>query len=145
MRVKVNWKDNLRFEARDSLDTVRVHFDSRDTAIGGQGDGQTPKEAFLQSIAGCTGMDVIHILKKMRAVMPDSFYVTVNGETAEKDPMVFTGIDLEYHAGGGTEKEKLLKAVKMSQETYCSVSIMVKKAAPLRYRVVLNGEEIGAG
>lgn len=144
MKVSLVWKDKMKFDAPNGSKTASIIFDSSDPEIGGEGKGHTPKEAFLQSLAGCSGMDILHILGKMRA-MPDRFYMEVRGDTADKDPRVFTGIEMIYFVEGTTEKDKLLKAVKLSQETYCSLSIMVKKVTEFRYTVILNGEVIGTG
>jgi len=111
--------------------------------MGGEGKGQTPKQLFLQSIAGCTGMDVIFILNRMRAVLPEKFIIEVDAVEKSEDPKVFTKIDLAYRVEGEVDREKLLKAIRLSQETYCSIGAMVKKACELNWSVFLNGEKTG--
>ncbi len=110
--------------------------------IGGEGRGATPKHLFLQSIAGCTAMDVVHILTKMRTQLPDRFVIQMSGNVAEEEPKVFTDIEMVYNVEGDVDRNKLIRAVKMSQETYCALSIMVKKITDFTYYVMLNGEEV---
>ncbi len=150
MKVEVAWKGKMRFEGSNENNALVTVMDSHDPAIEGESGGQTPKEMFLQALAGCSGMDVIHILKRMRAELPDRFVMEVSGPTAEKDPQVFLSLEVTYRVDGPTEESKLLKAVRMSQDTYCSVSAMIRKACPIRYRVISNGrvihlEDIPAG
>lgn len=77
-------------------------------------------ELFLVGIAGCTAMDVVAILDKMR-VPPASLTVTVIGERAPVNPKVYTGIDLHYRlAGPGLTREKVERAIALSLKTYCS-------------------------
>ncbi len=142
MKVSVAWKENMRFEAANDSNDSRADMDSTDPELGGEGKGQSPKHMFLQSIAGCTAMDVIYILKKMREKLPDSFFIDVRGEVADEMPKVFKSINLVYNFKGKSDKEKLIKAVKLSQEKYCSISIMVRKICDFKYSVVLNGSTI---
>ena len=72
--------------------------------------------------------------------MPEHLAMQVSAVAAGMDPKVFTQIDLVYDVRDGTGPERLVGAVKRSQETCCSVSIMVKRICPFRYPVVLNGE-----
>ena len=145
MKVTVGWKGRTRFEGTNENNDTKVVMDTADPDLGGDNGGPTPKQVFLQSIAGCTGVDVVHILGKMRATMPERFAMQVSAVAAETDPKVFTSIELVYDVRGGTEREKLVRAVKLSQETYCSVSIMVSRMCPIGYTVLLNGETIAEG
>lgn len=142
MNVMVKWIEKMQFEATNDSNNAKAYIDISDPALEGEGKGQSPKQMFLQSLAGCTGMDVVHILKKMRADLPSEFWMEVRGETAEKDPKVFTRIELAYHVNGPVDAEKLLRAVKMSQDTYCSVGAMIKKICDYSYSLFLNGEKI---
>jgi putative redox protein len=142
MKVTVDWKEKMQFEASNDTNSARMAIDITDPELGGEGKGQSPKQMFLQSLAGCTGMDIIHILKKMRAELPSKFRIEVSGEVAERDPKVFTKIALTYYVDGNVDPEKLMKAVKMSQDTYCSVGAMVKKVCDYSSEVFLNGEKV---
>jgi putative redox protein len=142
MNVSLEWKEKMQFEAFTDSNEYQVLLDSSLPDIGGEGKGVTPKHLFLQSIAGCTAMDVVHILSRMRAELPGRFAIQVQGEVADKEPKVFTAIEMIYIVEGNVDANKLIRAVKMSQETYCALSIMVKKVTAFTYRVILNGEDI---
>lgn len=107
-------------------------------AVGGKDRGPRPKGLLLSALAGCTGMDVASILQKMR--MPyDSFAVEVDADLAEKHPKVYTEIRLRYvFTGAELDKEKIEKAVDLSQDVYCGVTAMLSKAAEVKHEIVLN-------
>ncbi len=142
MKVTVSWKEKMQFDASNDANAARMAIDITDPGLGGEGKGQSPKQMFLQSLAGCTGMDVIHILKKMRAELPEKFTMEVEGETADTDPKVFKNIHLVYRLEGEVDPGKLLKAVAMSSDTYCSIGAMIKKICAYSSEVYLNGEKI---
>ncbi|HET7265880.1 MAG TPA: OsmC family protein [bacterium] len=130
MRIEARWASGMRFEAvtPDALGIVM------DAPHGGTAGGPTPMEALLMALAGCTGMDVIPILQKMRAPV-DRFTIDVTAERADTHPKVLTAIHLRYAAAGpGLRREQVEKAVALSQEKYCSVSAMLRKAVPITYQ-----------
>lgn len=133
MRVEAQWTSGMRFQGTNE-DGLRIVMDSN-PEHGGTGGGPAPMETLLLALAGCTGMDVISILRKMRAPL-DRFKIEVSGERAQEHPRVLTAIHLCYvAAGSGLQAEQVEKAVALSQEKYCSVSAMLRKAAPLTYEV----------
>ncbi|MFZ0388888.1 MAG: OsmC family protein [Calditrichia bacterium] len=98
--------------------------------FGGSDAANRPMELFLMSLAGCSGADVASLLKKMR-VDYDGFEIFVKGERAEEHPRVFTRINLMYKLIGGKlsgQKELIEKAIRLSQDKYCSVSAMIRAA-----------------
>ena len=118
--VKVNWLENMAFEA--DVNGHKIILD------GGENRGPRPKPLMLTALAGCTGMDVISILKKMRIEVED-FNVTVEGELTEEHPKQFYKMNVIYEfKGKGLPLEKLKKAVSLSEERYCGVNAMYKKA-----------------
>lgn len=133
MKAGVIWKEGMEFNGFNDMN-------STENAI--TLPGPTPKHLFLQSIAGCTAMDIVGILEKMRAEMPSKFSVSVEADVTETHPRVFTSFTMVYHFEGGTDPEKIRKAVKLSQDTYCGISTMAKKIAPFNIRIELNGSEI---
>lgn len=141
MRVELNWVTDLAFEVKNE-NGLRYFVDSL-LDDGSPGLGPKPMEMVLAALAGCTGMDVVSILKKMR-VQLNSFNMSVEGERADEHPKVFTSVTLAYHfdCPEGTDTGKILKAVNLSQEKYCSVGAMIKKAVDYRYRVFVNGNLI---
>jgi putative redox protein len=100
--------------------------------------GPRPKPLLLSALAGCTGMDVVAILKKMQ-VQFDSFSMNVNGELTEEHPRIFDKINIVYQfTGKDLPLDKIKKAVELSQEKYCGISAMLGKAAEITYEVELN-------
>jgi len=134
MKTVLTWHEDMYMTA--ATDTAKVEMDAKPES-GGQGKGQSPKELVLSGLAGCTGMDVIAILRKMRA-LPTSFTIEVEAESTTEHPKVFSAIHLTYKASG-TDQEKLEKAVKLSQEQYCGVSAMLSKTAKISYDIIVEG------
>ena len=111
--------------------------------LGGSNAGVRPKELVLMALAGCTGSDVVSILKKKRVNLTD-FEINIVAQQAETHPKVFTHIDLEYVFYGKDIKEKdVERAIELSTETYCGVSDMLKKAMTINhtYRIIETEEE----
>ena len=124
--AKVVWKEGLAFEGIGgsgftvSLDTL---------AEEGGGTGFSPMEVLLVSLAGCTAMDVISILKKKRQDVT-SFEVRAHGLRADDHPKIYTDITLEYVVRGhGVDPKAVERAIELSETKYCSVAGMLKKAA----------------
>ncbi len=106
--------------------------------VGGLESAPTPMELVLQALIGCTQMDVISILKKMK-VEYDEFIVSETHERAEDHPKVYTKIHLTYSfKGEGMDIEKVKKAVKLSKERYCGVSAMLSKTAEITNEIMIN-------
>jgi len=100
--------------------------------------GSRPMELFLISLAGCTGMDVVSLLEKMRVKLKD-FKMEVEAERAETHPKVFTKIRIEYlFFGKDIDPEKVEKAIDLSQNKYCSASAMLKKAVDITTSYKIN-------
>jgi putative redox protein len=122
--VKVNWLENMAFEAE--VNGHKIVLDATE-AVGGENRGPRPKPFMLTALAGCTGMDVVSILKKMRVELED-FSVTVEGELTEEHPKQFYKMNVIYQfKGKDLPLEKLKKAVSLSEEQYCGVSALYKK------------------
>jgi putative redox protein len=120
------------FEAE--LDGHHIVMDSA-PEFGGEEKGPRPKQILLASLGGCTGMDVVSLLDKMR-VKYEGFSITAQGEASSEHPKVYTSIHLIYEfRGKGLPEDKLRKAVDLSQERYCSVSAMLRQAAKLTYEI----------
>jgi len=90
------------------------------------GSAFTPMELFLFSVAGCTAMDVIWILERQRQKV-DNFEISARGTRREEDPMYYQTIDLEYRIWGDQiRKDAVERAIRLSQDKYCSVRAMIK-------------------
>jgi len=104
---------------------------------GGTGAGPSPMQTVLIALAGCTGMDVVSILRKMRAPL-DGLTISVSAERAAEHPKVFTRIHLRYEfSGRALLREQVEKAVSLSQEKYCSVAAMLRHSAEITYEVAI--------
>ncbi len=144
MLVWITHKKGMLFETGSDI-AVTVPLASPEYQVEGRPVAETPKHLLLQSVAGCTGLDVVAILEKMRVPLPANFRIEVEAPLSGEHPKVFTAFALTYLVDGDIEAEKLIRAVTLSQEKYCGISAMFRKIAPLSWRVVLNGKEIAQG
>jgi putative redox protein len=132
--VKINWKENMAFEA--TIDDHKIMMDAS-AAVGGENRGPTPKPLLLVSLGGCTAMDVISIAKKMRQEIID-FEVELTGEIEDEFPKPFTSIHMIYKFWGkDLDKDKLNKAINLSQDSYCGVSATLRKAMGITHEIVI--------
>lgn len=131
--------------------SVEVEFDGKElrgkTQSGyisiGNG-GFSPMDLVLVSLGGCTGIDVITILSKMKVEF--DMNITVRGKRREEHPRVYESIEIIYDFKCEDEhRKKVIKAVSLSLNKYCSVSAMLSKACPIFYRIMINGEEVESG
>ncbi len=103
--------------------------------FGGQDLGPSPKKLLLNSLSGCTGIDVVSLLNKMRVNFTD-FSIAVTGTLTEEHPKVYSDIEVEYKIKISEEdRPKMEKAVNLSVERYCGVSAMLAKAAKLTHKI----------
>ncbi len=124
-KVQVSWLDNMAFEA--DVNGHKVILDAA-APVGGENRGPRPKPLMLTALAGCTGMDVVSILKKMR-IEVDDFNVTVEGDLTDEHPKQYYKMNVIHEfKGKDLPLEKLKKAVSLSEERYCGVSALYKKA-----------------
>lgn len=133
--IIVRWTGDMSFEA-----TVNEHRIVLDAApqVGGNNSGPRPKPLLMTSLAGCTGMDVISILKKMK-VEVSAFDVKVEGTLTDEHPKQYTSMHLIYEfTGNNLPFDKLKHAIELSQEKYCGVSATLKKAVDLSYEIKIN-------
>lgn len=133
-KVNVTWSGDMAFEAEVNDFKIKLDADER---VGGKNTGPRPKPLSLVSLGGCSGMDVISILAKMR-VVPDYFNVEVSGELTEEHPKYYNKIHIVYQfKGDALPMDKLEKAVSLSQDRYCGVSEMFRKAAVITHEIVI--------
>lgn len=133
--ANVRWAGRMTFVGRAGSNHL-VPMDSG-PEFGGDSSATKPMELLLLALGGCTGMDVVPILKKMRQ---DVIAVEINiaAERSEEHPRPYTKIDVEYVVTGRSlDEEKVKHAVELSQEKYCSVTAMLKNACPIDYTVRL--------
>lgn len=108
--------------------------------IGGADSGPRPMEMLLAALGGCSGIDVVMILNKMRVEI-EGFDVRINAVRRDEHPRIYTSIEVEYAFRGKNleeKREQLEKASRLSFEKYCSVAGMLNKAAEMTYRVTIE-------
>ncbi|MFP4363632.1 MAG: OsmC family protein [Spirochaetia bacterium] len=134
-KTTVTWKQDMAFDVDLQGHTIPIDADPQ---FGGKDYGPTPKPLVLSALGGCTGMDVVALMKKMR-VKWDSFKLDIEGDLTEDHPKHYNKIRVVYtFTGNELDKDKIEKAVKMSQEKYCGVAEILKKAADIEYEIRLN-------
>ena len=111
-------------------------------AIGGEDKGVRPMEMLLMGLAGCSGIDVVSILKKQK-IEDFDLNIEVDGNRVDETPAVFDKIHVKFIFNGNDLKEsKLIRAVQLSVDKYCSVGMILKEAAEIDYSISLNGETL---
>ena len=133
--VNTSWSGKMKFNT-----VVSGHNIIMDAAeeVGGENTGPRPKELMLSALAGCTGMDVVSILKKMK-VEPEYFNIRTEAYLTDEHPKVYSKIHIIYEfRGKDLEREKLQKAVELSQDKYCGVSAMYRKAMEISYEIIIE-------
>jgi len=123
--LDLNWTGNMSFETE--MNGHKVVLDA-DPSVGGENKGVRPKPLMLLALAGCTGMDVASMLKKMRVDFED-LKITIDANMTEDHPKHYNKMHVIYtFKGKDLPLEKLQKAVNLSEEKYCGVSEVYKKA-----------------
>lgn len=133
--VNTSWVGKMKFDSE-----VSGHHIILDAAeeVGGENAGPRPKELMLSALAGCTGMDVVSILKKMKVEL-DAFDIKIEADLTEEHPKVYSKMHIIYQfKGKDMDMEKLQKAIRLSQENYCGVSAMYRKAMEVSYEIIVN-------
>ncbi len=134
-KINVTWSGEMAFEAE--VNDFKIKIDAEEQ-VGGKNTGPRPKPLTLVSLGGCTGMDVISILAKMR-VVPDYFNVEVTGQLTTEHPKYYDKIHIIYtFRGNDLPMDKLEKAISLSQERYCGVSEMLRKAAEITHEIIVE-------
>lgn len=134
-KVIGHWKDGFAFES--NIDNHKVTTDAT-LEVGGNDIGPSPKKLLLAGLIGCTGIDVVSILKKMK-IEPDALTIEAEADSSREHPKVYTSIRLTYtFTGKDLPLDKLEKAVSLSQEKYCGVAAMLKKTAPIEYEIIVQ-------
>lgn len=137
--VTTTWKKDGIFES----DNPSGHTLNMYDASGDNGDvvGFGPKALMLSSLAGCSGLDVDSLLKKMRAEVAD-FNIIVTGELTEEHPKFYHKVHVDYHFYGSDLKEdKITKAVNLSVDRYCGVLEMFRQFAKITTEIHLHEDE----
>lgn len=122
--VQAAWKGKMKFDT----EVNGHHFFMDHGSENGENSGPRPKPLMLAALAGCTGMDVISIMQKMRQEV-EYFNVVVEGDTESEHPNAYIKMHIIYEfRGKDLETEKIEKAISLSMERYCGVSAVYRKA-----------------
>lgn len=133
--ITCKWNKDMEFQTELGGHTLIMDADE---SVGGHDAGPRPKPLLLAGLGGCTGMDVVSILRKMRIEFSD-VSIDIEYELSEEHPRIYKKIHLIYHVfGKDLNIQKVERAVDLSQESYCGVSAMLKKASDLSYEIRIN-------
>ncbi|MGL5563215.1 MAG: OsmC family protein [Tannerellaceae bacterium] len=133
--ISLNWKGGMEFES--SLDNHKITLDTT-TEWGGNDKGPSPKKLMLVALAGCTGMDVVSLLKKMH-VEYAGLSIFVEATLTTEHPKQYNSMHLIYEfTGNNLPVDKLQKVIDMSLDRYCGVAAVYKKVMPLTYEIKIK-------
>ncbi|MFO7880512.1 MAG: OsmC family protein [Bacteroidales bacterium] len=136
-KIAIDWTEDMSFKSE--VNGHEIIIDAGE-AVGGKDRGPRPKPLMLLALAGCTGMDVISILKKMRVEL-DDFRVSVDANNTEEHPKHYNDIKVIYEFRGKDlekSRDKIEKAVNLSEERYCGVSHIYKQAVELSNEIIIH-------
>lgn len=139
MDAKVTWSEAMSFSG--SAETGFSVPLGADPAVGGANDGFRPLELMAVSLAGCTAMDVISILRKKQQKV-QKFEVKVHADQLNEHPHVFTHIVIEYHLGGeAIDEAAVLRAIELSALKYCPAQAMLGKVVPMELMYFIHAAD----
>jgi len=128
MKTTTIWKSGHAFDSLQN--NAKIEIDAR--------NGFSPKALLLSGLAGCTGIDVVDILEKMRVPFAN-LQIDAEAEQTDEHPRVFKSISITYRITTGEEnREKVKKAIDLSLEKYCGVAAMLKKNSRIEYEIVIS-------
>ncbi len=130
--IQTHWQQNMAFDS-----TVGSHSVPTDAPAeaGGDDSAASPKKLMMVALAGCTGVDVVEILKKMRVEI-DDLLITVEAELTDDVPSVYSSMHIIYtFKGKELAMDKLTRAVELSQDKYCGVSMMYKRIMDISWEI----------
>ena len=134
--VTTIWKENMQFES-DNPSGLNLFMDAGEEN-GGKGEGYRPKALMLSSLAGCSGLDVVSLLKKMHAEVAD-FKIEITAELTDEHPKFYNKVKVDYHfSDTELQPKKIQKAVNLSVTKYCGVMEMFRQFADVEIEIFLH-------
>jgi len=134
--IKVKWVDGMRFVANDDKGHSIVMDVSKDH--GGEGSGFGPMQLMLAAFGGCTGIDIVELLRKQRQQL-ETLEITVSGRRVKEPPKVYDKVHVDYVFKGKALGEKAVqRATALSQDKYCSVGATLRTKADVTYNYVIQ-------
>jgi len=136
--VTTEWQRDMVFES-DNPSGKNLFIDSNEE-FGGTNSGLRPKALMLSALSGCSGLDVVSLLKKMKVEF-DDFKIITAGELTEEHPKYYHKVKVDYHFYGKEMNEKKInKAVKLSIDRYCGVFEMFRQFAKIETEIHLHNK-----
>ncbi len=137
--IESQWMGKMQFNALVNDHTIIMDAPER---AGGENNGPIPKPFVLTALSGCTGMDVIALLRKQGKQLND-LNIKVSGEISKQQPIEYVAAHIIYEIKGNEEdKQAAFDAITTSQEKICGVSSILKKIMPVTWQIIFNGVEI---
>ena len=134
--VSTTWKENMQFES-DNPSDISLTMDAGEES-GGEGKGYRPKALMLSSLAWCSGLDVVSLLKKMHAEVSE-FRIDITAELTEDHPKFYNKVKVDYHfSDTELQPKKIQKAVNLSVTKYCGVMEMFRQFAEVEIEIFLH-------
>lgn len=139
VEAEITWQGQMAFVGAGNASKFPVRMDAAPD-VGGEGQGARPMELLLIALGGCTGMDVVSILKKMRQELTD-YRIRVRGERAADHPRAYTHITVEHIIRGRNLNPELVeKAVRLSETKYCSVMASINRTVQVEVKTTIVDE-----
>lgn len=138
--VTTKWTQKSQFETDNPSGYKFTMFDK--SQDNGDVVGFAPKALMLSSLAGCSGLDVVSLLEKMRAEVAE-FYIEVSGELTDEHPKYYHKVKVDYHFSDvNLQEDKIQKAVNLSVTKYCGVMEMFRRFATVETEIHLHKKEV---
>lgn len=130
--ITLDWQGKMQFEAHVGRHTFSIDGSPE---VGGEDAGVRPKPLMLVALAGCSGMDVVSLLRKMRVGF-GKLEIRVEGNLTDSIPAYYDAMRIIYiFTGTDLPADKIEKAVKLSYDKYCGVAGMYKQIMPVTYEI----------
>jgi putative redox protein len=130
--ITTTWKGNMQFESTNEGGNLMIDANKE---VGGEGKGYRPKALMLSALAGCSGLDVVSLLKKMRAEV-DQFVIDIEANLTDEHPKYYDKVTMIFKFyGENLKKDKIEKSVKLSKERYCGVMEMFRQFADVKVEI----------
>ncbi len=127
-KVTTQWKGDALFDSTIQGHTIRI-----DASNGEEKTGPSPKRLLLSGLAGCSGIDIVDMLKKMKVPI-QGLEIDVEAALADEHPKVYNHIQMHFRFfGKDLPPKKLTRAIDLSLEQYCGVAGMLRKSGPIEY------------
>jgi putative redox protein len=138
MDTRLTWKGDFKFESQIGEHTIMIDSNKP----GAPGLGPSPKRLLLTALGGCTGMDVVYMLKNY-GYEDFEFQLELDAKQSETHPKIYKEITLRYILNGkDLTTYKVKRAVELSTTQYCAVSAMLGATSEISFEIYLNGDKI---